>query len=99
VPERNTEFASPEQFAGVGVDIRSDLRALDVVLWKMVTGQTPFRGSPASTCGPALEQLLGCASAGETQEEARQNIEAAIGLYLAPTENRVNDWVCAVRLA
>jgi serine/threonine protein kinase len=40
------EFASPEQFASVGVDIRSDLYSLGVVLWKMVTGQTPFRGTP-----------------------------------------------------
>jgi serine/threonine protein kinase len=41
------EFASPEQFAGVGVDIRSDLYSLGVTLWVMVTGQTPFRGPPA----------------------------------------------------
>jgi len=41
------EFASPEQFAGVGVDIRSDLYSLGVVLWKMVTGHVVFRGSPA----------------------------------------------------
>jgi serine/threonine protein kinase len=40
------EFASPEQFAGVGVDIRSDLYSLGVTLWKMLTGQAPFRGSP-----------------------------------------------------
>ena len=39
------EFASPEQFAGVQVDIRSDLYSLGVTLWKMLTGQTPFRGS------------------------------------------------------
>jgi serine/threonine protein kinase/tetratricopeptide (TPR) repeat protein len=38
------EFASPEQFAGVGVDMRSDLYSLGVTLWVMVTGQTPFRG-------------------------------------------------------
>jgi serine/threonine protein kinase len=38
------EFASPEQFAGVGVDIRSDLYSLGVTLWVMVIGQTPFRG-------------------------------------------------------
>jgi serine/threonine protein kinase/tetratricopeptide (TPR) repeat protein len=41
------EFASPEQFAGVGVDIRSDLYSLGVVLWEMVTGHTVFGGSPA----------------------------------------------------
>src|SRR5262249_33812016 len=41
------EFASPEQFAGVSVDIRSDLYSLGVVLWEMVTGRTPFRGSPS----------------------------------------------------
>jgi serine/threonine protein kinase len=41
------EFSSPEQFAGVGVDIRSDLYSLGVVLWEMVTGRSVFRGSPA----------------------------------------------------
>jgi serine/threonine protein kinase len=41
------EFASPEQFAGVGVDIRSDLYSLGVTVWEMLSGQTPFRGSPA----------------------------------------------------
>ena len=41
------EFASPEQFAGVGVDIRSDLYSLGVTLSVMVTGQTPFRGTYA----------------------------------------------------
>ena len=41
------EFASPEQFAGIGVDIRSDLYSLGVVLWEMLTGHAVFRGSPA----------------------------------------------------
>ncbi len=40
-------FASPEQFAGIGVDIRSDLYSLGLVLWKMVTGHVVFKGSPA----------------------------------------------------
>jgi serine/threonine protein kinase/Flp pilus assembly protein TadD len=39
------EFASPEQFAGVSVDIRSDLYSLGMTLWEMLTGRTPFRGS------------------------------------------------------
>ena len=38
-------FASPEQFAGLGLDIRSDLYSLGVTLWVMLAGQVPFRGS------------------------------------------------------
>jgi serine/threonine protein kinase len=41
------EFASPEQSAGVPVDIRSDLYSLGMTLWKMMTGHAVFRGSPA----------------------------------------------------
>jgi serine/threonine protein kinase len=41
------EFASPEQFAGVGLDIRSDLYSLGVVLSEMVTSHVVFRGSRA----------------------------------------------------
>jgi serine/threonine protein kinase len=40
------EFASPEQFAGIGADIRSDLYSLGITLWEMVTGKTPFWGTP-----------------------------------------------------
>ena len=40
-------FASPEQCSGASVDIRSDLYSLGVTLWKMLTGQVPFKGSPA----------------------------------------------------
>jgi predicted ATPase len=41
------ESASPEQFAGVAVDIRSDLYSLGAVLWEMLTGHVVFRGSPS----------------------------------------------------
>jgi TolB-like protein/Flp pilus assembly protein TadD len=40
-------FASPEQFTGLGADIRSDLYSLGVTLWEMLAGQVPFRGSPS----------------------------------------------------
>ena len=40
-------YASPEQFAGIGTDIRSDLYSLGVTLWEMVSGSLPFQGSAA----------------------------------------------------
>jgi serine/threonine protein kinase/formylglycine-generating enzyme required for sulfatase activity len=61
------EFASPEQFAGVQVDIRSDLYSLGLVLWEMMTGCVVFRGSPAEVMYQhqhatlPLEQLKGVA--------------------------------------
>jgi serine/threonine protein kinase/tetratricopeptide (TPR) repeat protein len=57
------EFASPEQFAAAPIDIRSDLYSLGVTLWDMVTGQVPFRGTPAEVMyqhrykAPPIEQL------------------------------------------
>jgi serine/threonine protein kinase len=40
-------YASPEQFAGIGTDIRSDLYSLGVTLWEMLSGNLPFTGSAA----------------------------------------------------
>jgi serine/threonine protein kinase len=52
------EFASPEQFGGVGLDIRSDLYSLGVTVWEMLTGRTPFKGTPAEVMHQHLHAPL-----------------------------------------
>ena len=52
------EFASPEQFAGLSVDVRSDLYSLGVTLWSMLTGIAPFRGTPAEVMFQHLHSPL-----------------------------------------
>ena len=49
-------YASPEQFAGLGTDIRSDLYSLGITLWEMLSRKASFPrfcrrvDVPASTC-------------------------------------------------
>lgn len=38
-------FMSPEQFSGEAVDARSDLFSAGVMLYRMITGRQPFKGS------------------------------------------------------
>ncbi|MBV9997657.1 MAG: serine/threonine protein kinase [Verrucomicrobia bacterium] len=52
------EFASPEQFAGIPVDIRSDLYGLGATLWYMLSGRAPFRGTPAELMHQHLHAAL-----------------------------------------
>ncbi|MBV9273384.1 MAG: protein kinase [Verrucomicrobia bacterium] len=38
-------YTSPERFAGLGADIRSDLYSLGITLWQMLSGELPLQGS------------------------------------------------------
>jgi serine/threonine protein kinase len=72
------EFASPEQFAGVSVDIRSDLYSLGVVLWEMLTGQPPFQGSPADVMHKHLHAPLALKRLGTVPQPAVTLLEALL---------------------
>ena len=55
------------------------------------TGPVKFRvvleyDAVAESWSAVCPELPGCASAGETEAEARQNVKEAIRLYLAPSE-------------
>lgn len=52
------------------------------VRFRFVLEYDPAAQSYSAVC----PELPGCASAGETEAEARLNIEEAIRLYLAPSE-------------
>jgi len=42
-------YMAPEQLSGEGVDGRSDLFSLGVILYAMITGHSPFQGDSATT--------------------------------------------------
>src|SRR5207253_5852861 len=48
------EYLSPEQLTGSSADARSDIWALGVLLYEMVSGRVPF---DATTLGRLVEQI------------------------------------------
>ena len=77
------EFASPEQFAGLGVDIRSDLYSLGATLWKAVTGEVMFTGSPAELMSQHQHTPLPLHKLGDTPQPVAVLLETLLEKDLA----------------
>ncbi len=78
------EFASPEQFAGIGTDIRSDLYSLGVTLWNMLVGRPPFRGTSAEL----MHQHLSAELPIEQLEHIPQPVIALLAVLLDKNVSR-----------
>jgi serine/threonine protein kinase len=72
-------YASPEQFAGLGTDIRSDLYSLGVTFWEMLSGYPPFYGSVAEL----MDQHQHSALPMEKLKDAPEPITAVLQILLA----------------
>jgi hypothetical protein len=71
-------FASPEQCAGAGVDVRSDLYALGITLWVMLTGRAPFLGSPTEVLHQHRHTPLPLERLQETPQPAKMLLQSLL---------------------
>ncbi|HVH97185.1 MAG TPA: serine/threonine-protein kinase [Enhygromyxa sp.] len=52
------EYLSPEQVRGEAVDARTDIYALGVIFWELITGKPPFVGGQVEVADAHLEAAL-----------------------------------------
>ena len=81
-------YVSPEQAIGAGVDARSDLFSLGVIVYEMLTGRNPFLGSDVSTTLTNISGLTPPPVAA-THPELPRELDAILSRALAkPVDGR-----------
>ena len=72
------EFSSPEQFAGVAVDIRSDMYALGATFWYMLSGKAPFGGTASELMHQHLHAPLAIEQLGQIPQPVAMLLEVLL---------------------
>ena len=72
------EFSSPEQFAGIAVDIRSDMYALGATFWYMLSGKAPFGGTAAELMHQHLHAPLAIEQLGQIPQPVAMLLEVLL---------------------
>ena len=79
-------YMSPEHVKGAAIDGRSDLFSLGIILYEMLTGHRPFRGSnPAAVMASILRRQP--APISEVRNDLPRHLELAIDLCLEKDPN------------
>jgi serine/threonine protein kinase/membrane-associated phospholipid phosphatase len=74
-------YMSPEHVTGRGIDHRSDIFSLGIILYEMLTGERPFRGSNSSSVMSSILRKP-AEPVGRRRREIPRSIELAIELCL-----------------
>ena len=81
-------YMSPEQAAGKDVDHRSDIYSLGIILYEMVTGETPFNGDTSQILAKHLTQTP-VKPRKHSSEIPHELEELILGMLIKAPEDRI----------